>query len=207
MNNLSEKISAQVSRKPPILVSAVRPLTIIGLVFAVLCAVAVGWIYEASSKRTLVRPELEIPTDIDFFLSQMNFRVFDKTGSLNYQLQSSYLEHFIKDDISRLQQPVIRVYRTGGDWQVEALSGDILHQQEWLRLDDNVLMQKMGADPIQVRTESMLFKPDQDLVAIDAKLTIESDSAKISGDNAVFDLGNESYSMKNTRAIYYHADS
>jgi LPS export ABC transporter protein LptC len=207
VNVLSENKSEQVSRKRPDLVFAVRPLTIITLVFAVLCAVAVGWIYEASSKKTLVQPELEIPTDIDFFLSQMKYRVFNKTGSLNYQLQSAYLEHFIKDDISRIQQPLIHVYREGGDWQVEALSGDILHQQEWLRLDDNVLMQKMGADSIQVRSDSMLFKPDQNLVAIDAKVTIESDSAKISGDNAVFDLGNESYSLKNTRAIYYHADS
>ena len=184
-----------------------RPLTLIMLIIAVLGAVAVGWVYEASSKDTLVRPELEIPTDIDFFLSQMNFRVFDNTGSLNYQLQSAYLEHFIKDDISHIEQPVIRVYRESGDWQVEALSGNILHQLEWLQLEKNVLLQKLGANPLRIRSENLVFKPDEDLLIIDSRVVIESDSAKISGDNAVFNLGNESYSLKNTRATYYHAES
>lgn len=195
--------NAEVSRNKTGFISSVRPLTIITLVIAILCAVAVGWVYEASSKNIAVKPEMEIPTDIDFFLSQMKFRVFNTTGSLDYQLKSRYLEHFIKGDISHIQQPKIRVYRAGGDWQIEASNGDIFHQQEWLQLSDNVLMQKMGADAIQVRTESMLFKPDLDLVTIDARLTIESDNAKISGDSAVFDLGNESYSLKNTRATYY----
>ena len=207
MTDIPANKTEEVSRRQVGSVSALRPLTIITLVIAVLAAVAVGWVYEASSRNSLAQPELEIPTDIDFFLSQMKFRVFDKSGNLNYQLQSQYLEHFIKDDISRIQQPVIQVYRETGDWHVEAATGNILHQQEWLQLDDKVLMQKMGADPIQVRTESMLFKPDQDLVTIDAVLTIESSRAKISGENAVFDLSNESYSLKNTRATYYHADS
>jgi LPS export ABC transporter protein LptC len=184
-----------------------RPLTILLIFIAVLGAIAVGWVYESRSKDTLVRPELEIPTDIDFFLSSMSYRVFNKSGNLDYQLQSPYLEHFIKDDISRIEAPIIHVYRDSGDWQVKASRGNILHRQEWLQLDKNVLMQRLGANAMQVRSESMLFKPDQDLMTSESIVTIESDSAKISGDNAVFDLRNEVYSLKNTRAVYYHADS
>jgi len=184
-----------------------KPLTSLIIFIAVLGAIAVGWIYESRSKDILVGLDLEIPTDIDFFLSQMNYRVFDKSGKLDYQLQSPYLEHFIKDDISRIEQPMIRVYRDSGDWQIKAMRGEILHQQEWLRLDNEVVMQKMGGDAIQFRSESMLFKPDQDQVVSEAEVIIESGRAKISGDKAVFDLRNEVYSLKNTRAIYYHAES
>jgi LPS export ABC transporter protein LptC len=184
-----------------------KPLSSLILVIVVLGAIAVGWIYESRSKDILVGPDLEIPTDIDFFLSQMNYRVFDKSGNLDYQLQSPYLEHFIKDDISRIEQPMIRVYRDSGDWQVKAMQGDILHQQEWVRLDNEVVMQKLGGEAIQFRSESMLFKPEQDQVVSEAGVIIESDRAKISGDEAVFDLRNEVYSLKNTRAIYYHAES
>jgi LPS export ABC transporter protein LptC len=184
-----------------------KPFTSVIIFIAVLGAAAIGWFYESRSKDNLVGPDLEIPTDIDFFLSQMNYRVFNKSGDLDYQLQSPYLEHFIKDDISRIEQPMIRVYRDSGDWQVKALRGDILHQQEWLRLDNNVVMQKLGGDAIQFRSESMLFKPEQDQVISETMVIIESGRAKISGDKAVFDLSNKVYSLKNTRAIYYHEES
>ena len=184
-----------------------RLITSVMVFIAVVGAIAAGWIYESRSKDALIKPELEIPTDIDFFLSVMNYRVFDKSGNLDYQLQSPYLEHFIKDDISRVEQPVIHVFRERGDWQIKAARGDILHRQEWLKLDNNVVMQKTGSDSIQVRSESMLFKPDQDMVVSDVTVIFESDSAKISGDGAVIDLHQGIFSLKNTRATYYHADS
>ncbi len=187
-------------------VSAVRPLTIIMVFITVLGAIAVGWVYESRSKNNLARPELEIPTDIDFFLSQLNYRVFNSSGGLDYQLQSPYLEHFIKNDISRIEQPVIQVFREGGDWQVEALNGTIFHQQEWVQLDNNVVMEQMGAESIRVRSDSILFKPGQDLVSAKTTVIIESNGARITGDQAIFDLRNEVYSLNNTRAIYYHAD-
>ena len=188
-------------------VSVVRPLTVIMVFITVLGAIAVGWVYESRSKNNLARPEIEIPTDIDFFLSQLKYRVFNSSGGLDYQLQSPYLEHFIKNDISRIQQPVIQIYRESGDWQVEALYGAILHRQEWVQLDNNVVMEKLGTESIRIRSDSIIFKPDQDQVSIKTSVIIESNGARITGDQAIFDLRNEVYSLKNTRATYYHADS
>jgi len=187
-------------------VSVVRPLTIIMVFITVLGAIAVGWVYESRSKNNLVRAELEIPTDIDFFLSQLNYRVFNSSGGLDYQLQSPYLEHFIKNDISRIEQPIIQVYRDSGDWRVEALRGAILHRQEWVQLDNDVVMEKIGAESIRVRSDSIIFKPEQDQVTTKTTVIIESNGARITGDQAFFDLRNEVYSLTNTRAIYYHAD-
>lgn len=172
----------------------------------VLGAIAVGWVYESRSKNNLARTELEIPTDIDFFLSQLNYRVFNSSGGLDYQLQSPYLEHFIKNDISRIEQPIIQVYRDSGDWRVEALRGAILHRQEWVQLDNDVVMEKIGAESIRVRSDSIIFKPEQDQVTTKTTVIIESNGARITGDQAFFDLRNEVYSLTNTRAIYYHAD-
>lgn len=177
------------------------------VIIAIIGAIAVGWIYESRSKDLLTRPDLEIPTDIDFFLSSMAYRVFDKSGNLNYQLQSPYLEHFVKDDISRIKQPEIRVLREESDWLVKASHGEILHSQEWLKLEENVILKKIGTETLKVQSESMLFKPELDLIVSEATVTMESDSANISGDQAIFDLRREIFSLKNTRAIYYHADS
>ncbi len=91
-----------------------RPLLLVVVFIAVVGAVAVGWVYESKSKTTTQRPELEIPTDIDYFLTELNYRIFNRAGSLDYQLQSPYLEHFIRDDVSRVKQPVVEVYRATG---------------------------------------------------------------------------------------------
>ncbi len=171
---------------------------------AVVGAIAVGWIYESRSKTTTVRPELEIPTDIDYFLAELKYRIFNQAGSLDYQLRSPYLEHFARDDISRVKQPVVDVYRPGGDWRLKASRGEIFHQKNRLQLNDNVVMQKFGPRPMQVRSQSMLFEPDRNRLSSEETVVIESGNARISGNNAVFDLQNEIYLLKNTRSVYYH---
>jgi LPS export ABC transporter protein LptC len=181
-----------------------RPSVLVVIFVAVVGAIAVGWIYQSKSKTTTQRPELEIPTDIDYFLAELNYRIFNQAGSLDYQLQSPYLEHFTRDDVSRVRQPVVEVYRATGDWRIKASRGEIFHQQNYLKLSKNVVMQKLGSRPIQVRSQSMLFEPDRNLLTSEETVVIESGSARISGDQAVFDLQNEVYSLKNTRSVFYH---
>jgi lipopolysaccharide export system protein LptA len=67
-------------------------------------------------------------------------------------------------------------------------------------------MQKIGATSIQVQSDSIIFKPNQNLVSSKTTVIINTGRAKITGDQAIFDLRNEVYSLKNTRAVYYHAD-
>jgi LPS export ABC transporter protein LptC len=198
--------NAEVSRNKTGFISNVRPLTIIALVIAILCAVAVGWVYQASSKNIAVKPEMEIPTDIDFFLSQMKFRVFNKTGSLDYQLKSRYLEHFIKGDISHIQQPKIRVYRDL-QWHAKAHTATLFHQQNSLQLNDNVVIDRLGARPLQIRSEHLLFEPDRDLISGKEGIEIESENAITTATEAVFDLHNKVHSLKNTKTIFHHENS
>jgi len=181
-----------------------RPLLLVVVFIAVVGAVAAGWVYEAKSKTTTQRPELEIPTDIDYFLPELNYRIFNRAGSLDYQLQSPYLEHFIRDDVSRVKQPVVEVYRATGDWLVNAARGEIFHRQNYLKLSNNVVMQKSGARQIKVRAQSMLFKPDLNLLSSEENVVIESGNSTINGKQAVFDLQNEVYSLKNTRSVIHH---
>lgn len=181
-----------------------RPSVLAVIFIAVVGAIAVGWIYQSKSKTTTLRPELEIPTDIDYFLTELKYRIFNEAGSLDYQLQSPHLEHFTRDDVSRVEQPVVEVYRAAGDWRVNASRGEIFHQQNYLKLSNNVVMQKFGPRQILVRAQSMLFKPDLNLLSSEENVVIESGNATISGNEAVFDLQNEVYSLKNTRSVFYH---
>lgn len=181
-----------------------RPFALLFIIVTIVGAIAAGWIYESRSKTTVLRPEIEIPTDIDYFLDKPKYLSFNQAGNLDYQLQSPYLEHFTRDDISRLKEPRLEVYRAGGDWHVNASRGDIYHQKNWLKLSDDVFIQKQGPNGMQARSESMLFEADRNILSSEETVVIESGNSRIRGDKAVFDLENEVYTLKNTRSIYYH---
>ncbi len=176
---------------------------IVVVIIAGLIAIAAGWVYQSRSKSLATRPALDIPSDIDYFMTNLNYRVIDKTGVLDYQFQSPYLEHYTQDDISRIEAPIVRVYETNSDWRVEAVIGEIYHRSNTMKLSKKVMMQKMGKDPILVRSETILFDPDRDLAVADQGLVIESANTRITADEAVFDLNNQVYRLKNTRTVYY----
>ncbi len=50
----------------------------------------------------------------------------------------------------------------------------------------------------------MLFEPGRNRLSSEENVIIESGNARIIGNEAVFDLQNEVYSLKNTRSVYYH---
>ena len=182
--------------------------SIIGVVLiAGLFAIAAGWIYQSLSTSLVTRPALDIPSDIDYFMTDFTYRVIDKTGNLDYQFQSRYLEHYTEDDVSRIEAPVLLVYETNDHWRVEAVIGELYHRSNTMQLSDNVVMQKMGSDPMLVRSENILFEPDRDLFVADQGLVIESPNALIAADEAVFDLHNQVYKLKNTKAVYYDENS
>jgi hypothetical protein len=58
---------------------------------ATVAAIAIGWLYEP--KITISRPDLEIPTNIDYFLSGVQYKSMNDQGNLDFMMQSPYLEH------------------------------------------------------------------------------------------------------------------
>ena len=177
------------------------------VLIAGLIAIAVGWIYQSRFTTIETRSTLEIPSNIDYFMTNFKYRSIDQAGHLDFQFQSRYLEHYIKEDISRIEAPVVLAYRQNSNWRVEADTGEMYHEANTMLLRDNVVMQKLGNDPMQVRSESFMFEPDRDLVIGDQGLVIESPNVRISADKGVFDLQNQVYKLKNTRAVYYNEKS
>lgn len=170
-------------------------------------AIAVGWIFQSQNKSAEIRTELEIPVDIDYYLSRVTYRVMAKSGELDYELRSPYLQHFKRDDISRIDTPAIDIYRNNQHWQVEARTAEILHQQNILYFIDDVLMQRQGEEPMQLRTKLLRFESDNDLVIGEQGVTLTGKNTKIDADKAVFDLDKNVYSLTNTKAVYYHEKS
>jgi lipopolysaccharide export system protein LptC len=177
------------------------------VIVLVIVAIAAGWIYESRVRPGADRAELIIPDNIDYFLSNLRYRVMNTDGTLDYEFKSRRMEHYPRTDVSNIEQPSLQIRRAWGQWQVNSLDGEFLHQDNLLRLSNQVVMQKQGDNPMQVYTESIRFEPDQNLVSSEASVLIRNKRARIEAEQAIFDLAGKVYRFSETHSVYYHDDS
>lgn len=170
-------------------------------------AVAVGWVYESQLRERVQQTELVIPANIDYFLTDLNYRSINETGNLDYEFDSRRLEHYPRDDISKIENPSLKIYRADDPWRVDAGRGEFVHAQNLLRLQQQVVMQKGGNNPLRITSEEIRFEPDRDRVSTDSGIVMHSPRAQIEADSAEFDLTNNVYRLSRTRAIYRHGKS
>lgn len=170
-------------------------------------AVAAGWVYESQLRSRIETAELIIPDNIDYFLTNLNYRAVDASGDLDYEFSSRRLEHYPRNDVSLIEVPALTIYRDSSHWQVNARQGELQHEGNLLWLREQVIMQKTGNDPLEILTESIRFEPDRDLVSSDSNVLMRSKQATIEAQAAVFDLAANVYKLSRTRAVYYYGDN
>jgi LPS export ABC transporter protein LptC len=170
-------------------------------------AIAVGWVYESRLGSRVKVEELEIPDNIDYFLTDLNYRAVNESGQLDYEFSSPRLEHRPLNDVSLIEVPALNIYRSANHWQVNAQQGELQHRDNLLWLRQQVVMQKNGTDPFELLTESIRFEPDKNLVSSETDVLMRSKQARIEAKAAVFDLAAGIYRLRKTRAVYYRGDS
>ncbi|MFT5503004.1 MAG: LPS export ABC transporter protein LptC [Gammaproteobacteria bacterium] len=180
---------------------------IFAALLAGIIAVFSGWFYETQSEDSIGLANSDFPVEIDYFLKKVSIRVTSQSGSLDYVLKSPYLEHLNVEDISRIQDPDVSVYRNQDNWQVNADKGELFHQINWLQLQSNARLQRLGGDLFEVTSNSLLFEPDKDLVAANEALIMRTKGAEIHAEQAVFDLKQKIYRLQKTIAIYHNDET
>lgn len=177
--------------------------TVLLVLFAGIAAIAAGWIYQSKVVTGDAEDELEIPLNIDYYLSGVRYRSLTKAGRLDYELRSPYLEHYKLEDISRLNSPALNIYRNGDHWQARSRMAELQHQDEILKLIDDVVLQRTGDEPIKMTTNLLSFDANNDKVVSKNGVLIVSDNSRINADSAVFDLDQNIYSLSRASAVYY----
>ena len=176
-------------------------IMISAIVFGVV-AIVLGWVYESQFKSTVASAELEIPNNIDYFLTHLDYRVSNAEGKLDYEFSSPRLEHRPRTDVSHIESPSLQIYRVNEQWQVNSEQGQFHHRNNILVLQQNVVLQKLGDDPLRVTTETIQFEPDRNLVTMPDKVMMRSNSARIEAEQATFDLTSKVYLLQKARTVY-----
>jgi len=177
-------------------------LHIILLILGVVVAIGIGWFFDTQPAITKTS-ELEVPDNIDYYLTGAKFKAFDSNGQPHYELKSPYLEHFIREDRSDLNKPEIHYFKDNQSWHILAQQGSLYHPTELLKLSQQVKMQRLDElDPLQLEAELMEFDPNRNLVNIPQALTLKTDELLLHAHSAVFDIHNKRYQLQRVKATY-----
>ena len=166
-------------------------------------AIGIGWFYD----RRLVpatTDALLLPDNIDYYLSQVNYRAMNQQGTIHYQLRSPYLEHYIREDISQIQQPDIQLNGEQSAWQIQAAKDTLQHREEVFELQQKVEMLRSSVvDPMRLNTELMVLRPQTNLIEIPAALTLISSQLQLQASSAMLDIDKSQYQFTRVKATHH----
>lgn len=146
---------------------------------------------------------LEVPDNIDYYLNNVDYRVHNEQGELAYQLQAPRLEHYIREDISRIQNPLVHYNSGQSQLLLSALLGQINHSRASMTLRDNVLLQKQGNDSnIQMRSDHIVLLTEQDILQFPGSMRLSSAQLDLTAAQATVDGGLQRITLKQVKATY-----
>lgn len=175
--------------------------------FALIAALTAGWFIE-SRPAVVITNSLEVPDNIDYYLAEVNYRVFNDSGEPSYQLQAPYLEHFIREDLSQITQPDIQYYAENNQWQMTADQGTLKHEKEILELSQQVRLKRVDLNnPLLLTSELMVFTPNDEQLEIPQKLQVKTNDLELQADSALMDIKNNRHEFHHVKAIYQQEKS
>ena len=174
---------------------------------SLVAAIISGWFFDRQSLPVVQNP-LQIPDNIDYYLAGIKLKTYNEQGEPHYQLNSPYLEHFVREDISMIQQPDIRYFDQQADWQMSSRQGKLIHQDETLELNQDASLQRQRPQQwLLVKSEQMIFHPNQETIHLPQPLTLHSNELELKADSARLDIKNNHHLFQRVSAIYQTAGS
>ncbi len=147
---------------------------------------------------------LVIPNNVDYYLSNTHQKSFDDNGSIDFTLNSTLLEHFKREDKSRLIEPDVQVRRET-TWQIKAELGDFFHPEEIITFNQNVRLDKLSQTaPFQVLASDLLLDIQQDLVISKSSVKVTADSWMLNAKTMTLNMKNEVHQFSQVTARYRH---
>lgn len=167
-----------------------------------LIALSTGWLVKEPTITVKTEP-LEIPDNIDYYMSQVNYQAMTTEGTQHYRLRSPYLEHFIREDVSHIQQPDIDYNTETAQWLVRSSTGYIQHQQGILELNQQATVNRINTEqPVKLSSDQILLNPDLDLIEIPKPLTMTSNQLYLEADSAKIDMKVNHFQFQQVNATY-----
>ena len=166
---------------------------------------ATGWFLFL--QETGLQRETASATGADAFVKDMDLKVMNEQGQLQYRLQATRMTHYPSDERFHLEQPDIRVMQTNGDnWRIQSERGETTEDADiiWLLgAVDIKRRQTATSSPLHIVTSDLRVKPEQEQAETDNAATITSDQFRIEGIGVKADFKKDTVNIKSSVRGHY----
>ena len=152
-----------------------KPIGLYGLLL--LLVLTSGWfLFRQESSLQL---EAASATGPDAFVKDMDLKVMNEQGQLEYRVQAQYMRHYPNDERFTLEQPNIKILQANGDiWHIKSEHGEATEAADIIWLLGAVDIKRPlteNSSRLHIVTSDLLVKPDDEVAETDYEATITSD--------------------------------
>ena len=159
-----------------------------------------GWFL--FQQETGLQRETASATGADAFVEDMDLKVMNEQGQLQYRLQASRMTHYPNGERFQLEQPDIRIMQANGDnWRIKSERGETTEDADiiWLLgAVDIKRLQTTTSDPLHIVTSDLLVRAEKEQAETDNAATITSGQFQVEGIGVKADFRNDTLELRSS---------
>ena len=146
-----------------------------------------GWAWWHNQQRvdTLTREKVLPAQEMDYFIEDFSVTTMTPKGKPARTLSASEMLHFRDTGITKLEQPLVRIYnQSAANWMVESEQGELSEDGKKLLLSGAVEIHRSATPSIRamhISTSNLRVNTDQDYAETDDAVKITSDKGWVQG--------------------------
>ncbi len=166
-------------------------------------ALIAGWFFNLQPLQETNQQALQIPDNIDYYLDQVDYRAMNDQGKPHYRMQAKRLEHYIREDVSQIEQPRFQLNGAASNWKVQSNKATLQHRQQRFELQRQVVLKRQSPDnPMRLNTQLLILQPQQDRVDIPQPLTLQTTVLSLQAASAQLNMKTDQYRFAAVKATY-----
>jgi lipopolysaccharide export system protein LptC len=150
-------------------------------------------------------------TGPDAFIEDMDLKVMDEQGRLEYRVKARRMVHFPSDERFDLEQPDIRIMQGNGDnWYIRSERGEATEAADiiWLLgAVDISRPQTTASSRLHIVTSDLLVRPDDEIAETENEATISSDLFRVNAIGMKADFRNDTLELRSRVRGQYDGSS
>lgn len=139
-------------------------------------------------------------TGPDAFIEDMDLKVMDEQGRLEYRVKARRMVHFPNDKRFSLEQPDIRILQSNGDnWYIRSERGEATEAADiiWLLGAVDISRPQTAASRrLHIVTSDLLVHPDDEIAETENEATITSDLFRVNAIGMKADFSNDTLELR-----------
>ena len=157
-----------------------------------------GWFLV--TQEDSLRRETASATGPDAFVKDINLKVMNEQGQLEYRVKALHMRHYPNDEHFTLEQPDIKIVQANGDiWHIKSEHGETTEAADIIWLLGAVDIKRPpteNSSQLHIVTSDLLVKPDDEVAETDNEATITSDEFLINAVGMKADFSKDTLELR-----------